>query len=63
MVVDLKEAVDLGNYFSHLNLNPIKNTTDILLGKYREAINLPEDNTSVEFIQASRNQRYERNLY
>jgi hypothetical protein len=63
MVVDLKEAVDLGNYFSHLHLNSIKNTTDILLGKYKEAIKLPEDNTSVEFIQASRNQRYERNLY
>ena len=63
MVVDLKEAVDLGNYFSHLHLCSIKNSTDILLGKYRDAINLPEGTTSVEFIQSSRNQRYERNLY
>jgi len=63
MVVDLKEAVDLGNYFNHLHINSIKNTTDILLGKYKDVITLPEDITSVEFIQSSRNQRYERNLY
>lgn len=63
MVVDLKEAVDLGNYFNHLHFNSIKNTTDILLGKYNSVVNLPEDITSVEFIQSSKNQRYERNLY
>lgn len=63
MVVDLKEAVDLGNYFNHLHFNSIKNTTDNLLGKYKSVVNLPEDITSVEFIQSSRNQRYERNLY
>jgi hypothetical protein len=63
MVVDLKEAVDLGNYFNHLHFNSTKNTTDILLGKYKDAINLPKDMSSVEFIQSCRNQRYERNLY
>lgn len=63
MVVDLKEVVDLGNYFSHLQFHPIKNTTDDLLGKYWDAISLPEGTTSVEFIQSSRNQRYNRNFY
>ena len=59
MVFDLKEAVNLGNYFSHLSPSSIKNTTDSLLGKYRDTNTLPEITNSVEFIQSSRNRRYE----
>ena len=63
MVVDLNEAVDIGNYLYHLNLNPGKNVTDSLLGKYRDAINLSQEISSEDFLQSSRNQRYERNIY
>jgi len=63
MVVDLNQAVDISNYLTHLHLNPVKNITETLLGKYKNTVNLPQETTSVEFLQSSRNQRYERNLY
>ena len=63
MVVDLNQAVDIGNYLYYLNLNPGKNVTDSLLGKYKDVINLSQEISSVDFLQSSRNQRYERNIY
>ena len=63
MVVDLNQATDIGNYLNHFHLNPVKNITETLLGKYKDAVNLSQETTSVEFLQSLRNQRYERNLY
>jgi hypothetical protein len=63
MVVDLNQAVDIGNYLNHLHLNPVKNITETLLGKYKDAVNLSQETSSVDLLQSSRNQRYERNLY
>jgi hypothetical protein len=63
MVFNLKQAVDIGNYLNHLHLNPVKNITETLLGKYKDAVNLSQETSSVDFLQSSRNQRYERNLY
>jgi len=63
MVVDLIQAVDIGNYFSHLHVKPAKNSTDTLLGKYKDTVNLSQEMSLIEFLQSSRSQRYERNLY
>jgi hypothetical protein len=63
MVVDLNQAVDIGNYFAHLHLNPVKNITETLLGKYKDAVNLSPDTTSVEFLHSCRNKRYELNIH
>ena len=63
MVIDLNQAVNIGNYFSHLHLNPVKNITDTLLGKYKETVILPQEIRSVKFLHTSGNQRYDRDLY
>lgn len=63
MVVDLSQAIDIGNYFNHLHINSVKNITETLLGKYKDAVNLSPEDTSVEFLHSLRNRRYERNLY
>ncbi len=60
MVVDLIQAIVIGNYFNHIHANPVKNITETLLGKYKDAVKLSPETTSVEFLQSSRNQRYER---
>ncbi len=60
MVVDLIQAIVIGNYFNHIHPNPVKNITETLLGKYKDAVKLSPETTSVEFLQSSRNQRYER---
>jgi hypothetical protein len=63
MVVDLSQAIDIGNYFNHLHINSVKNITETLLGKYQDAVKFSPEATSVEFLHSSRNQRYERNIY
>lgn len=63
MVVDLNKAVDITNYLNHFHVHPVKNITETLLGKYKGTVNLSQETNSVEFLQFSRNQRYERNSY
>ena len=63
MVVDLSQAIDIGNYFNHLHTKAVENITDSLLGKYKDAVKLSPEATSVEFLHSSRNQRYERIIH
>lgn len=53
----------MSNYLNRFKLNSETKSTDVLLGKYKDAIFLPDESTSVEFLQSSRNQRYERDYY
>jgi hypothetical protein len=62
MVMDLNQAVDISNYLTYVHLNPVKNITETLLGKYKDAVNPSQETTSLEFLQSSRNQRSERNV-
>jgi len=63
MVVDLSQAIDIGNYFNHIHANPVKNITEMLLGKYKDVVKLSPEATSVEFLYSLRNQRYERIIH
>lgn len=57
MVVDLSQAIDIGNYFNHLHKNSVKNITETLLGKYKDVVRLSPDTSSVEFLHSAKNQR------
>jgi hypothetical protein len=57
MVVDLSQAIDIGNYFNHPHTKSVKNITETLLGKYKDVVKLSPETTSVEFLKSSRNQR------
>ena len=60
MVVDLSQVIDIGNYFNNFHTNSEKNINETLLRKYKDVVKHSPEATSVEFLQSSRNQRYER---
>ena len=63
MVVDLKQAIDISNYFTQLHPHMDNNITDKLLGKYQDIMDNDSEKNSVELLWHIRKQRYDRTLY
>lgn len=63
MVVDLKQAIDISNYFTQLHPHLDNNITDKLLGKYRDMMHNSDEKNSVELLRKIRKERYDRTLY